>query len=199
MKRILAPVLLATLLLGACRQGTGAPVNPPGQATPSGGAVPEATPIAHPAPYDQAQVQLKAGNFPAAVDLLKAAVSGDPQNARAYNDLCFAYIRLQSWPEAVAAGEAALRLDPSIPGAKFNAGRAYLGAKQYSQAQDNLLSAYRKDEQNQDIAWYLGLAYEGNQKLPAALARKHWPANPGTRNSRRPSSDSMRPSPPSGK
>lgn len=164
MRRELASCLIALTFVTGCQGGAGAPA----KSVPEPPPLAPAAPAARPAPYEQAQAELKAGNFEGAAALLKEAVAADPKDAKAYNDLAFAYIRLQQWPQAIQAGETARGLDPQNPAVLFNLGRAYLGAGQFGQAVSALQQANWKNPKNADIAWYLGLAYEGDGQLLSA-------------------------------
>lgn len=168
MRRSIACCLIALVLLTGCRQEAEAPADPVAAPAPAPAERGNTAVAAEPSLYDQAQAELKAGQYEAAAKLLEQAVSLDPKDAKAYNDLCFAYIRLEKWQQAIQAAEAALRLDRQNPTVQFNAGRAYLGAGNYSEATDRLSRAYWSNPKNLDAAWFLGVAYEGNRQLVRA-------------------------------
>lgn len=64
--------------------------------------------------------QINAGDFTGAVASCQKAISLDPDNAIAYNNMCVAYNDLQLWDQAISAAEKALTIDPSFQLAKNN-------------------------------------------------------------------------------
>lgn len=76
----------------------------------------------------------KNGDIDAAIKLFKEAREADMSSASAANNLCLAYLRAKNYPEAVAAGKAAIGLVPANERIWYNLGQAYGANGMYSQA-----------------------------------------------------------------
>jgi tetratricopeptide (TPR) repeat protein len=72
-----------------------------------------------------AQKLLEQGRVDLAVGVLKDQISGDPNNAQAYNLLCRAYLMADKWNRAVSACEHAVKLDPGNSQYHLWLGRSY--------------------------------------------------------------------------
>lgn len=59
-------------------------------------------------------------DYQGCLEACRRALLIDPREARAYNNICSAYIKLEMWPEAVRAGEQAVKMDPEFDLAQNN-------------------------------------------------------------------------------
>lgn len=108
------------------------------------------------------------GNFEAARDYLTRSVRHDPNDGKAWCNLCNLYLTLGQKKEAVAAGRAAVLHAPAVATSHLNLGYALLLQLQFSEAEQVLLEAIRLDE-NSAHAWNnLGGVYQRQNRLGEA-------------------------------
>lgn len=101
------------------------------------------TPSASKASYEEGYEKAMAGEFSAAIDILKDVVSDDPKNADAWNMLGYSYRNIKDVNNAWDAYERALAIAPDHKGAHEYLGEWYLmqGDKASANAQLDKLKA----------------------------------------------------------
>lgn len=102
---------------------------------------------------------------------LRAAVERDPTNVWAWNNLGHCLNERKAWPEACAALDKALELNPKLVEGLFNRGRARFELKRYPDSRDDFRAALVLQPDNSVIADNLRQA-ERYAALPAATPPK---------------------------
>jgi tetratricopeptide (TPR) repeat protein len=74
------------------------------------------------------------GNYLAAIDLLKRAVSADPDSRGAWNDLGFAYYEAHQDDLAITAFQKQIEINPYEPNSYNNLGLVYMRERKYDEA-----------------------------------------------------------------
>jgi tetratricopeptide (TPR) repeat protein len=69
---------------------------------------------------------LREGRYDLAIDTIKQAIKSDPKNAFFYKGLGTAYTAKQKWPDAIAAYQKALELNPYYVDVRNDLGTAYI-------------------------------------------------------------------------
>ncbi len=100
-----------------------------------GGAAPAA---AEDANFTAGKAAVDAGEWDKAIELMKASIASNPNNADAYNYLGYAYRKNGDFDNAFAAYAKALAIDPKHRGANEYLGEAYLETGQIEKARAQL-------------------------------------------------------------
>ncbi len=131
--RLAAFVITAALATAACTKSkpTEVPAQPP--AVPS-------TEQSKVDPKAQANGFLSRGDYEKAIAAWKAIVEKEP-TADNYNELSYVYLMAKRWQEALAAGQAALKIEPNHKYATFNTGVAALESGDLCRANQRLTSS----------------------------------------------------------
>ena len=103
--------------------------------TPDSGTRPNAPGKAE---YDKAEALIKAGNYAAALPLLRAAEAKAPDNPDVHNWLGYALRNLKRYDAALKHYRIALRLEPRHRGANEYLGELYLVLGQLEKAEERL-------------------------------------------------------------
>jgi len=91
--------------------------------------------------YDLALLDMQAGDYNDAIQMLHSFLGVSPQNARAHLMLGIAYRKQNNDPLALRELKQALTMSPNLPLAHYNLGRIYASQHNYKAA----LSEYRKE------------------------------------------------------
>ena len=110
----------------------------------------------------------RAGDSPKAVELLKAAISHDPDFAIALNELGVQYLKLGQPNKAAEALRSAVRLAPESLTARLNYGIALLNNKAFNEAELQLRQVLQQNEAAPTAHMYLGIVLINSGKYEEA-------------------------------
>ncbi len=108
-------------------------------------------------------------DWPGLLALSQRWVKVQPNNAKAWRYLGYAYLNTRQYSKAIDAYRQALRIDPKIMGAWNNLGLAYNDTRQYSKAIDALRQALRIDPKIMGAWFNLGVAYNNTRQYSKAI------------------------------
>ncbi|OGP20323.1 MAG: hypothetical protein A2054_06090 [Deltaproteobacteria bacterium GWA2_55_10] len=100
-----------------------------------------------------------AGDYPAAISDLKAAISLNPSFAMAYNELGIIYGKMGRFDESIAEFGMAIKLDPDNSSAYNNRGFTHYRAGDYSRALGDFEKAVQYNPRNGGAYYNMGVAY----------------------------------------
>jgi protein O-mannosyl-transferase len=109
------------------------------------------------------------GNYDAAIADLKIAISIDPQNAEAYNNLGLYYADKGVVDSAITALNRALTLKETFPEAWYNKGNAYAKGGLFDQAIASYNTAIQQKPEYTDAILNLGNCYAAQEKYTEAI------------------------------
>ena len=90
-------------------------------------------------------VYYKKGDYSAAIENYKKALSLAPNYVEVYYDLAAAYEALNQLEDAISAYEKAIQLDPKFWSARFNLGKLYLRLGREEEAEEELEAVIKAD------------------------------------------------------
>lgn len=118
---------------------------------------------------DQAIALLDGGKPEAALPLLEAAVSQEPEEPNAWCWLGSALYDLERYEKAVQAFDRALQLDPEWSDAWCSKGMALLALKRYEEADLSLYRALVRDPENGTAWFWRSRSFAEQDRLPESL------------------------------
>ncbi len=114
---------------------------------------------------------LREGRYDMAVDTIKQAIKSDPKNPFFHKGLGTAYAAMQKYPEAIAAYQRALELNPYYVDVRNDLGTAYMLSGKRDEGKKEFLTLF-SDPTNptpEITARNLGQAYLEEKNYPEAL------------------------------
>ena len=111
-------------------------------------------------------VALRKGFKEEALKKFREATQKNPQHAASWVNLCALLVQQKDYGAAVAAGEQAVRLAPSLAKAHLNLGSAYRGQKAYEKATGELRRALELQADYPEAYYDLGLVYLDAETYP---------------------------------
>lgn len=112
----------------------------------------------------------QAGNFPAAIELLKRATVADPGNALFQCNLCEMCRQAGRLDEALAAGLRAIEIRPDYPEAHNNLGIVYFDREQYDEAMGCYEKAFELRPDFAEALSNIGNALRARSRFDEAIA-----------------------------
>ncbi len=118
----------------------------------------------------QGSVLLQQGRTEDALKLFEEAARLQPSNATVFNMIGLCNLKMEKYPEALDAFNAALQLIPTFSDARNNRGATYLAMGQYHLAEVDFLAVLGDNTypHHWDIYYNLGMVYFRQDRLAAA-------------------------------
>ncbi|MGB8522024.1 MAG: DUF3857 domain-containing protein [Candidatus Acidiferrales bacterium] len=101
----------------------------------------------------------KAGKFREAVQFLETSTARDPHNSWAFDELGFAYMRLQQYPQAAASFRKVIEIDAAHPSVHRNLGIVLYHEGKYDEAVPELQKQLQIDSDDQYVHPFLASLY----------------------------------------
>ena len=112
----------------------------------------------------------KAGKFREAVQFLESSTARDPHNSWAFDELGFAYMRLQQYPQAAASFRKVIEIDAGHPSIHRNLGIVLYYQRKYDEAVPELQKQLQIDSDDKYVHPFLGRLYMQTKEYDKAAA-----------------------------
>src|SRR5215471_8528682 len=122
--------------------------------------------------YERGLIYLENNLNDRAIEEFNRAIASDPAFAPAHHDLGVAYLRQDSYEQAINALKKSLELKPEVSvraTAYHNLGQAYLALSRDEEAIDAFNQSLQLDSQDPETHYYLGVAYLGKERYDEAI------------------------------
>jgi tetratricopeptide (TPR) repeat protein len=124
------------------------------------------------------------GEYQKAVDLAKKFIEAQQITEGLYVDLGIAYQKLKDYPQAIAAYEEAIKLNPLGTAALMNEASCYQEQNDLVKLAETLKKVVDVDPTREDVRYSLAVLYDKQEKLDEALLQYEaiYGVNPGYKN-----------------